>query len=78
MQYNHQPRGTASPTHKKNKPKQMALIITKSSEAQQALRIIKSFTDATERLDGIEVADADVEEVQMALWKELIVHIVDY
>ena len=56
----------------------MALIITKSSQAQRALNIIQSITDATERLDGIEVADADVEQAQMALWKELIVHIVEY
>jgi hypothetical protein len=56
----------------------MALIITKSSEAQQALRIIKSFTDANERLDGIEVADADVEEVEQALKDEFIVYAVEY
>ena len=56
----------------------MALIITKSSQAQQALRIIKSITDATERLDGIEVADIDVEEVQQALKDEYILHVVEY
>ena len=56
----------------------MALIITKSSEAQRALRIIKSITDATERLDGIEVADIDVDEVQQALRDEYILHLVEY
>ena len=56
----------------------MALIITKSSQAQQALRIIKSITDATERLDGIEVADIDVDEVQQALKDEYILHVVEY
>jgi hypothetical protein len=56
----------------------MALIITKSSEAQRALKIIQSFTDATERLDGIEVADIDVEEVQQALKDEFIVNVVEY
>ena len=56
----------------------MALIITKSSEAQRALRIIQSITDATERLDGIEVADADVDDVQRALRKEFIVNVVQF
>ena len=56
----------------------MALIITKSSEAQRALNIIQSITDATERLDGIEVADSDVEEVQQALKDEYIVYVVEY
>ena len=56
----------------------MALIITKSSEAQRALRIIQSITDATERLDGIEVADADVDEVQQALRKDFIIYVVEY
>jgi hypothetical protein len=56
----------------------MALIITKSSQAQQAFRIIKSITDATERLDGIEVADIDVDEVQQALKDKYILHVVEY
>jgi hypothetical protein len=56
----------------------MALIITKSSQGQRALRIIKSITDATERIDGIEVADIDVDEVQQALRDEYILHVVEY
>jgi hypothetical protein len=57
----------------------MALIITKSSEAQNALKLITDAgIDATERLDGIEVADSDSGEVSVLLRDEYIVHVIEY
>lgn len=57
----------------------MALIITKSSEAQSALILIGSEgIEAIERLDGIEVADADAEMVSILLDKEFIIHVIEY
>jgi hypothetical protein len=57
----------------------MALIITKSSEAQNALKLITDAgIDAIERLDGIEVADSDSGEVSVLLRDEYIVYVVEY
>jgi hypothetical protein len=57
----------------------MALIITKSSAAQTALKLITdSGIDATERLDGIEVADSDSGEASDLLRDEYIVHVIEY
>jgi hypothetical protein len=57
----------------------MALIITKSSEAQNALKLITDAgIDATERLDGIEVADNDADEAAEVLRDEYIVHVIEY
>lgn len=57
----------------------MALIITKSSEAQAALKLITSAgLEVTERLDGIEVADSDADMVSDWLKDKFIIHVIEY
>lgn len=57
----------------------MALIKTKSSDTPQALRhITAEGIEAVEKIDGIEVADADADQASSVLAENYIVHLIDY